>query len=223
MPDTAKIHDQRYKALRAAHHPGWGGENRISKLPQMLEERFFSSAGIPTSGKLLELGCGAGNLSILLSNKGFDVTGVDFSEYAIQWSKDNALSAGNKINFKIADVTNLIEFKNSSFDVLYDGNCLHCIIGPKRASALSEWKRLLKPKGILFISSLCSSNENSEFPTEFDNNTRVLSESGYPYRYIPTPEMLESELVTAGFKIINSKSRIDHPFGHINIHAVKLN
>lgn len=187
----------------------------------MLEERFFAFDGIPSSGKLLELGCGAGNLSIALSNRGFDVSGVDFSESAIAWAKDNAKKASRAIDFRVADVTNLSCFATAIFDVLYDGNCLHCLIGEKRAVALAEWERVLKPDGLLFISSLCAPLEDSAFPREFDSSSRVLDDSGTPYRFIPTPEMIEAELQASGFRSVNVLLRADRPFGHINIHAVK--
>lgn len=219
MTDAAKIHDDKYKAARAEGQPGWGGASRIAKLPQMLEERYFSFDGAPSAGKLLELGCGAGNLSIALSNIGFDVSGVDFSDSAIEWAKENSREASKTIDFRVVDVTNLSCFATASFDVLYDGNCLHCLIGKKRTSALLEWKRVLKPEGLLFISSLCAPVDDPEFPEEFDSTTRVLSEGGIPYRFIPTPEMIESELRAAGFSVARSVVRMDHRFGHINIHA----
>lgn len=221
MSDAAKLHNEKYKEARAAGLPGWGGANRISKLPQILEERFFAYDGIPTSGRLLELGCGAGNLSIALSNKGFSVSGVDFSEAAIDWAKDNAKAASKIIDFRVADVTYMSCFASASFDVLYDGNCLHCLIGDKRDIALAEWKRVLKPGGLLFISSLCAPLKDPAFPKEFDNVSRVLSESGAPYRFITTREIIESELQAAGFRIVNINVRTDRLFGHINIHALR--
>ena len=222
MSRTSKLHDEKYKATRAAGLPGWGGADRISNLPQIIEERFFAFDAAPSSGKLLELGCGAGNLSIALSNRGFDVFGVDFSESAIEWAKDNAWQASKIIDFRVADVTNLSCFADGSFDVLYDGNCLHCIIGDDRTVALAEWKRVLKQDGLLFISSLCAPLEDPAFPVKFDPVTRVLIESDIPYRVIPTPENIESELSAAGFKIVNKFVRTDSPFGHINIHALKV-
>lgn len=221
MSDSSKLHDEKYKALRAAGLSGWGGNERVSNLSQMIEDRFFAFADAPSSGKLLELGCGAGNLSIALSNRGFDVFGVDFSESAIEWAKDNAKQASKIFDFRVADVTDLSCFSDDSFDVLYDGNCLHCLIGDRRAVALSEWKRVLKKDGMLFISSLCAPLENPEFPMDFDSVSRVLFESGIPYRFIPTKETIESELRLAGFKIVNKFVREDSPFGHINIHALK--
>jgi len=221
MSNTSKVHNEKYKSARAAGLPGWGGADRISKLPQTLEERFFAFDAAPSSGTLLELGCGAGNLSIALSNRGFNVFGVDFAESAIEWAKDNAKQSSKVIDFRIADVTNLSCFANESFDILYDSNCLHCLIGEKRAVALAEWKRVLKQDGMLFISSLCAPLEDSAFPEKFDPITRVLIESGVPYRFIPTPENLESELRGAGFRIVNKFVRTDRPFGHINIHALR--
>lgn len=221
MSSSSKLHDEKYKAARAAGLPGWGGADRISNLSKMIEDRYFAFEAAPSSGKLLELGCGAGTLSIALSNRGFNVFGVDFSESAIEWAKDNAKQASRIIDFRVADVTDLSCFSDGSFDVLYDGNCLHCLIGDSRNVALTEWKRVLKKDGMLFISSLCAPLENPEFPIEFDPVTRVLIESGIPYRFIPTTETIESELQVAGFRIVNKFVRTDSPFGHINIHALK--
>jgi len=186
----------------------------------MLDERFFAHSGTPRSGKLLELGCGAGNLSIELAKRGFEVYGVDFSESAISWAKVNAASELQNINFNVADVSDLSLYADSTFDVVYDGNCFHCILGEKRAVALSEWKRVLKPSGMLFISSLCASQEDLVFPAEFNASTRILSEAGVPYRFIPTPEAIVTELQTTGFQIVNQLVRTDTPFGHINLHAI---
>ncbi|MGZ3770826.1 MAG: class I SAM-dependent methyltransferase [Bdellovibrio sp.] len=221
MINLAKLHDEKYRIARAAGLPGWGGVERISNLEKMIEERFFAFSNVPSSGRLLELGCGAGNLSIELAKKGFDVSGVDFSETAIEWAKENSKQISQNIDFKVADVADLSAFSDESFDVLYDGNCLHCILGERRSIALAEWKRVLKRNGILFISSLCAEATSETFPKEFDTATRVLTESGLPYRFIPTPETIELELSSAGFGIAHKNIRLDEPFGHINIHAIK--
>jgi len=219
--NDAKAHDDKYLEAKATGLPGWGGYDRISKLPQMIDERFFAFSGTPRQGKLLELGCGAGNLSIALAEKGFDVFGVDFSQTAINWAKENAKQCGKNIEFEVADVCNLVSLENESFDIAYDGYCFHCILGENRAIALTEWKRILKPEGLLFISSLCAPAMDPNFPDTFNLDTRVQAETGFPRRFITTRKNLESELHSVGFEILNVFVRTESPFGHINVHARK--
>ncbi|MES2803209.1 MAG: class I SAM-dependent methyltransferase [Bdellovibrionota bacterium] len=57
------------------------------------------------------------------AKKGFDVHGIDFSETAIAWAKENCKKALQHINFKVADVTNLSLYYNATFDVIYDESC----------------------------------------------------------------------------------------------------
>jgi 2-polyprenyl-3-methyl-5-hydroxy-6-metoxy-1,4-benzoquinol methylase len=135
--NDAKMHDEKYLEAKVAGLPGWGGYDRISKLPQLIDERFFGFSEAPRRGRLLELGCGAGNLSIALAEKGFEVFGVDFSKTAIDWAKENAKKSGKNIGFEVADVCNLVSLKNETFDVVYDGYCFHCIIGENRVTALA--------------------------------------------------------------------------------------
>jgi ubiquinone/menaquinone biosynthesis C-methylase UbiE len=219
MLEAAKAHEKKYLEAKSAGLPGWGGIDRISQLPRMIDERFFALKDAPRQGRLLELGCGAGNLSLALAERGFDVYGVDFSATAIEWAKENAVRARQNIQLEVADVCDLSSLKEESFDIVYDGYCFHCIIGEKRMIALAEWKRVLKPGGLLFISSLCATSEDAQFPDTFDTRTRVQTEPGFPSRYITTPEHLEAEIQSVGFEILKVFVRTESPFGHINIHA----
>jgi len=50
------------------------------------------------SGKILDLGCGEGGISLVLAEKGFDVTCVDISRIAIEKIKKEAEKRKIKIN-----------------------------------------------------------------------------------------------------------------------------
>lgn len=222
MSIHAQVHEEKYQLAKAQGLPGWGGAGRIEKLPDTLKERFFSFAGLPRSGRVLELGCGAGNLSIEIASHGYDVSGVDFSPTAISWAVENAKERNISADFSLADVTNLSRFAECEFEIVYDGNCLHCVTGEKRNKALAECHRVLKLHGILFISSLCAQESDESFPVNFNSQTRILSESNIPYRCIPTPEVIQGEVQNMGFEILNVVVRPESPFGHINIHAKKI-
>src|SRR5207245_9759560 len=68
-----------------------------------------------TRGRFLDLGTGPGTQAIQLAKMGFDVTGTDLSENAIQ----KARKLDGKINFKVDDILNSRLEKNS-FDYILD-------------------------------------------------------------------------------------------------------
>lgn len=64
---------------------------------------------------VLDLGCGSGWLSILLARNGFEVTGVDVAEQAINLAKDWAQQESHTIDFQVKDMAKL-EFSPSTFE-----------------------------------------------------------------------------------------------------------
>ena len=221
MLSRKDVHEETYRCLRESGSTGWGGLERMSKLVSVLEHRFFSSPFAPTSGTVLEIGCGTGNVSLEFYKRGYTVEGIDFSETAIAWAQENAVSAGAEVSFKVGDVTDLTVFNDEAFDIVFDGNCLHCLIGSERHRGLSEIFRVLKNGGIFFIGSQTADSSNTVFPETFNTHQCILYKGTRPYRYIPTPETLSSEVTLAGFQILELSTRTDVPFGHTNIFAKK--
>ncbi|WP_285551790.1 class I SAM-dependent methyltransferase [Actinoplanes regularis] len=72
--------------------------------------------------KVLDLGCGTGNLSIVLANRGYHVTGVDISPLAIE--KARAKANGLTVRFEVQDATALT-LPNAPFDTIFDCGLLH--------------------------------------------------------------------------------------------------
>jgi SAM-dependent methyltransferase len=66
------------------------------------------------SGKVLDLGCGEGGLTLKLAEKSFDVTCIDISKIAIQKIKDESKKRKLKVNAMESDLEN---YKiNKSYD-----------------------------------------------------------------------------------------------------------
>jgi len=61
---------------------------------------------------ILDLGCGMGHYSTYISNKGFKVTGIDFSEEMIKIAKRN----DSDVEYIIHDICDLDIIKNRKFD-----------------------------------------------------------------------------------------------------------
>lgn len=211
MKPNYLIHEDKYQQARVKGWPGWGGPERMAKENIWLE-RLFSYPALPDRGKVLELGCGEGHYARLLAQRGYTVTGVDISPTAVAWAREKTEAADLQITYHVADLTKPGLLLGESFDLIVDGNCLHCIIGPDRAAFLDNVYRLLREDGFFFISSLCSGTARAQ-TTEFE---------GRPYRFIPTPAGLQNELETAGFQVQQLTVHQGQTHNHCTAHLVKV-
>jgi SAM-dependent methyltransferase len=76
--------------------------------------------------KALDVGCGTGDNSIWLAQKGFQVIGTDTSDIAIEKAKEKALKANVQCNFVLADfLTNKID--GAPFCFVFDRGCFHTL------------------------------------------------------------------------------------------------
>jgi SAM-dependent methyltransferase len=88
-------------------------------------------------GKVLDVGCGAGEHTILLSRLGYDVLGIDFSPHAIAQARENAAAKGVDARFELADAMNLGD--EPRYDTIVDSALFHIfddIDRPKYVSSL---------------------------------------------------------------------------------------
>ncbi len=76
------------------------------------------------SCKALDIGCGTGDNSIWLAQNGFQVTGTDTSEIALEKAKEKASKAGVECAFVPADFLNR-KIKNAPFGFAFDRGCFH--------------------------------------------------------------------------------------------------
>jgi 2-polyprenyl-3-methyl-5-hydroxy-6-metoxy-1,4-benzoquinol methylase len=99
-------------------------------------------------GRALDLACGEGQNAIWLASLGWDVTGVDFSEAAIEKARNRAERDGVRVEFACAD---LLEYQPdpAAFDLvllLY----LH-IPAPGRRQVLEKVSAALAPGGTFVL------------------------------------------------------------------------
>jgi len=91
---------------------GW--QYSLEQQRQFLVEKIIEPVGLTPGSRLLEIGCGMGMQSGLLFDLGFDVTGVDVSDVAIQHAKRN-FPGPQFLCMNLEDA----EFARESFDVIY--------------------------------------------------------------------------------------------------------
>lgn len=200
MKTDYAAHDAIYQRLRASGAPGWDTEEVFREREAELAwgmEALASTAGAPVR-RVLELGCGAGNLAAWLAERGFDVTGVDISPAAIAWAHDRAIP---RATFEVGDVVLAIA---GAFDLVVDSHCLHCIIGPDRPRVLANVRGALVPNGRLFVSTMCGPVTIPALRATFDPDTRCQVVGGIARRFIGAPEEILRELEASGFEVLRS-------------------
>ncbi len=194
---VADPHDTMYQELRQKGHKGWGGQKYEQRMDGWQHKfNWLVETVAPCSGRALEMGCGAGDASVMLAEKGFEVTGVDISPAAIEWAKDKVRQLPFKIEFIAKNVCDTNLLAGSKFDVIVDGCCLHCLFGKDRDRFYENVKRLLSEGGYFMVNSVILNHEGDEMP-------RVSSIE----RCFMTESALEAELYERGFKKIQSETR----------------
>jgi SAM-dependent methyltransferase len=194
-------HDRQYRLRREAGQPGWDtAEGVAATLAELARE--FVSPHLPPSGDLLEMGCGAGDLSLFLAARGYGVTGVDISPFAVEWAREKAVEAGIAASFHVGDVRHLADFADASFDIVLDGQCLHCIIGDAdRLAFLRSAYRVLRPGGVLHLRTMCGDPWTPGLQDGFDPETRNVFRGGTAIRYMGMPDAIFLEVEAAGFEL----------------------
>jgi SAM-dependent methyltransferase len=127
--------DQRYSASELV----WTAEPNGFLVPEV--------AGLPP-GRALDLGCGEGRNAIWLAEQGWQVTGVDFSQLALDKARRISVERGVVVSWIHADLT---EYQPApgAFDLvvmLY----LH-LPAAKRRQVLARACQALAPRGTLLV------------------------------------------------------------------------
>lgn len=130
------------------------------ETPPEIFQDLIRSKKLPPC-KIIELGCGAGNYVRYFSKMGFEATGVDISEKAIDIARELAQKAGVKCEFIAKDVLGDMTEIKSKYDFVYDWELLHHIYPEDRNKYIDNVQKLLKPEGQYM--SVCFSEESEQF------------------------------------------------------------
>jgi SAM-dependent methyltransferase len=149
--------------------------------------------------KTIDMGCGAGNYAVYLAEKGFEVTGVDYSPTAIEIAGENANKKGVKCNFIVADVVEEADKINQTWDFAYGWGLLHHIFPEQRQRYVENVYRILNPKGKYL--SVCFSQED----TGFGGSGKFRKTSLGSVLYFSSEDELR-ELFKSYFKVIDLRT-----------------
>ncbi len=125
--------------LRTRQHKVWG-----KALDERIKVHFKGKSR--ENIRVLDVGTGPGFFAIILTELGYNVTAVDYTEAMLDEARKNAGALAEKINFKRMNAEELA-FSDESFDVVVSRNLTWNLPHPDKA--YSQWERVLKKGGLL--------------------------------------------------------------------------
>lgn len=135
----------------AVEYDSWY-QTKLGAFVDQVETKAVFDLFQPQPGeKILDLGCGTGNFSIKLAQKGCQVTGIDISETMLERAAEKANKLDLDINFIKTDALNL-EFEANHFDSVFSMAALEFIEDLKKA--VQEMKRVVKPGGKILLGTI---------------------------------------------------------------------
>ncbi|GBE19951.1 MAG TPA: class I SAM-dependent methyltransferase [Candidatus Pacearchaeota archaeon] len=173
-------------------HAVWTLKNTPSR-----ELRSIVSCEVVNPCRAIDLGCGEGYNSIYLALNGFDVTGVDISENAIAYAKENAGEHGVNIDFRSIDLLdNLDELGKFGFG--FEWALLSQIMPEERKRYMKNLAKIIKEDGFYFSYSFNIKSEG--FGGSKKGKYRTEGATGLPV-YCPPTEETRELIESTDFKI----------------------
>ncbi|MBL0295080.1 MAG: class I SAM-dependent methyltransferase [Saprospiraceae bacterium] len=110
--------------------------------------------------KILEIGCGPGNIAkyLLAKRPDFDIWGIDVAPNMIELAKKNNPNA----KYAVMDCRNISEI-TTKFDAIICGFCLPYLSHTDNRKLIANFKNLLRENGLIYISFVEGDPNNSGF------------------------------------------------------------
>jgi SAM-dependent methyltransferase len=102
--------------------------------------------------EVLDIGCGTGEHTILLTRLGYDVLGIDFSPHAVEQARASAAEKGVDARFEVADAMNL--GSDPGYQTVVDSALFHIFDDADRARYVSSLHAAVRPGGLVHVLAL---------------------------------------------------------------------
>jgi ubiquinone/menaquinone biosynthesis C-methylase UbiE len=155
-PDVVQEHVNAHFDSSASY---WDGVYRGDTLQGLIYQQrqaavldFVEESHLPAEARVLEIGCGAGHLTVRLAERELQVDAIDASPAMVEAAAGRAVEEGigERVTVKVADV-HALPFESSHFDLIVAVGVIPWLHSPD--AAVAEMARVLRAGGQLIVTA----------------------------------------------------------------------
>src|ERR1700681_3110259 len=170
---------------------------------------FLRRLGITPGKRLLDVGCGSGQLPLMAARAGAEVTGCDIASNWIERARVRAATEGLKVNFEEGDAESL-PYGDAQFDTVI--SFVGAMFAPRPELAAAELTRVCRPGGVIAMANWTPSGFIGQM---FKTIARHIAPSGMPSPVLWGDEATVGQRLSEGIADLKMSRRIfhfDYPF-----------
>lgn len=138
---------------------------------------FFDRLNIASGSRLLDAGCGAGQLTLPAARRGINVTGLDLAANLVQQARDKAAAESLQIRVDEGDAESL-PYPDASFDVVM--SLIGSMFAPRPELVASEMVRVCVPGGKIIMGNWTAEGHVGQM-------FKVIGKHAPPPSSVPSP------------------------------------
>lgn len=186
-----------------------GDYDKFCRFMEPEAERFIQRLNLSPGTRLLDVGCGAGQLALIAARAGAAVTGCDIAINWIEAARQRAESEGLSINFHRGDAEAL-PYGDGEFDVV--ASLIGAMFAPRPHLVAEELIRVCRPGGTIAMANWTPGGFVGQM---FGTIARHVAPSGVPSPVLWGDEATVRERLRDGItsmRLTRRMYRFEYPF-----------
>jgi len=153
----AKLYDRRYFEKECGGHEEF--QKSHGKVLPPWNQEALEKAKLEPGMRVLDIGCGRGEVIYQCSQKGTESTGLDYANEALEFAKQFRDQSGKVSDYRLVQASAMnLPFSEEYFNRVFMLDIVEHLYPYELQKALSEVYRVLKPDGILIIHTMPNLN-----------------------------------------------------------------
>lgn len=186
-----------------------GDYDRFSRYMESGARDFYERLHVAPGCRLLDVGCGSGQLALMAARDGLKVTGVDIARNLVERARVRAQAEDLRAHFEEADAEAL-PFEDASFDVV--ASLIGAMFAPRPDLVAKELLRVCKPGGTIAMANWTPQGFIGQM---FQAVAKFIAPSGMPSPVLWGDEITVRERLSKGLSDLHLVRRhytFSYPF-----------